>query len=103
MPDFDGFAAPIEALIIASSSISDLMAELRAHNVSDIDCDASAFGHAGLASVTADFCDRWQTGVKNLTKDGAALAAGLGKTAQNYLETDKAAAEAMAKLEADTG
>lgn len=94
----DGFSVYAGALIDAASGVTDLMAELDAHSVSDLECDKSAIGHDGLADTLADFCNRWQYGVKNLTADGKDLATRLGQSAEDYINNEKAAVDALRRV-----
>ncbi|MBB5156457.1 hypothetical protein [Saccharopolyspora phatthalungensis] len=59
--------------------------------VSDIDCPADAFGHERLVTTVAEFCDRWNTGVRNLTDDAKEISGRLALCVQVYRQTDEAA------------
>jgi hypothetical protein len=52
--------------------------------VSAINCSNSAYGHDGLASTMADFCDRWQGGVTSLATDVQEIATRLNSNLQAY-------------------
>ncbi|WP_258349007.1 hypothetical protein [Saccharopolyspora gregorii] len=93
----DEFAVAVDALVEAADGVRGVMDALRdVGEVRDIDCAASAFGeHPRLATVTAEFCDRWHDGVKNLTRDGDGIAHALESSAQEYLDSDEAARKAI--------
>ena len=65
------------------------MDEVQAHDVKAINCDDSEYGHDRLASTVADFCDRWDLGVKNLATDGQTIADRLNSAMQAYEEADQ--------------
>ncbi|GAB2677358.1 hypothetical protein GCM10027271_42740 [Saccharopolyspora gloriosae] len=87
----------VDALVEAADGVYGVMDALReVGDVRDIDSPAAAFGeHARLAAVTAEFCDRWHDGVKNLTRDGEGIAYALDTAAQEYLDSDEAARKAI--------
>jgi hypothetical protein len=93
----DGFSVQVDSLTEAADGVFALMDALReVGEVRDIDCPPAAFGeHPRLAGAVADLCDRWHDGVKNLTRDGEGLAQALDYTAQEYLDSDEAAAKAI--------
>ncbi|WP_128507544.1 hypothetical protein [Streptomyces inhibens] len=92
----------VEALKNAGLGAADLMALLGSHRVEDIDCDADAVGHEGLGAALARFCERWQVGVKNLTKDGRVLSRNLIDTAGAYLEVDHQVAASLDRIVSHT-
>ncbi|GGV03695.1 hypothetical protein GCM10010211_83690 [Streptomyces albospinus] len=94
----ESFSVDIEALKNAGLGAADLMALLESHSVGDIDCDADVVGHDGLGAALASFCERWQVGVKNLTKDGRGLSRNLIDTAGAYLEVDHQVAANLARI-----
>lgn len=63
----DHFHVDIEALKAAGLGLADVLADMNETKVSNIDCDSSFIGHEGLAAAYASFCDRWKTGIDNLT------------------------------------
>lgn len=69
-----GFHVDLTALGQAVSGINQTLDEVQAHAVSAVNCAGSAYGHDGLASIMADFCDRWQLGVTNLATDAQQIA-----------------------------
>lgn len=89
------FSVDLEALGLAASGISQVLAELRGQQVKDIDCGSDAFGHDRLAGTTRDFCDRWQRGVKNLAEDGQEIADRLTQTVNSYSQAERAALDAL--------
>ncbi|MFH8411032.1 hypothetical protein ACH4FX_40620 [Streptomyces sp. NPDC018019] len=93
----------VEALKNAGLGAADLMTLLAGHRVEDIDCDADAVGHDGLGAALAGFCDRWQVGVKNLTKDGQGLSRRLIDTPGAYLEVDQHVAASLARIAPPAG
>lgn len=99
----DGFSVDLAALASAANGINGLLAELDAHQVDDIDCDQSAFGHERLAGTTKDFCDRWQKGVKNLAEDGQEIAERLTETANAYGQLERGAIDKLTGASAADG
>ncbi|QZL04191.1 hypothetical protein K2224_14095 [Streptomyces sp. BHT-5-2] len=88
----------IEALKNAGLGAADLMALLESHRVEDVECDADVVGHEGLSAALAGFCERWQVGVQNLTKDGRGLSRNLIDTAGAYLEVDHQVAANLTRI-----
>ncbi|MCX2729409.1 NucA/NucB deoxyribonuclease domain-containing protein [Saccharopolyspora sp. NFXS83] len=85
----DGFRVDVEAIKTAGLGIAELMASLTATQVDDVDATPGAVGHPGLASGVAGFCDRWQVGAENLTKDGEQLSRNLIDCAGTYLAIEQ--------------
>lgn len=98
----ESFHVDVEALKNAGLGAADLMGLLESHRVEDIDCDADAVGHEGLGAALASFCERWQVGVKNLTKDGQVLSRNLIDTAGAYLEVDHKVAANLERIASHT-
>jgi len=92
VPDF---SVDLDALTRAANGIHDVLEELGAHKVADIDCNQAAFGHDRLAGTVRDFCHRWQNGVMNLTHDGAQIADRLAQSALTYHEAEATAVDAL--------
>lgn len=91
----DGFSVDVEALTGAGQGIKDLLGLLDRQQVEDIDCDADAVGHEGLAEKLESFCDRWQVGVENLLEDGKQIATRLLDCAEAYRSREQATADAL--------
>lgn len=87
----DGFRVDLSALAKASNGVNETISSMAKKRVRDIDCPAEAFGHDRLASTVAEFTDRWDQGVTNLTRDGQEIAGRLAHCAQIYRQTDEAA------------
>lgn len=94
----DGFSVDLDALENAGRGVAGLVTELGEHNVTDLRCDSSAVGHDRLAGTLSSFCERWQIGVANLSRDGDSLAANLTRSARSYRDTDSEVAAAFAKV-----
>lgn len=95
MTEAGDFAVDLDALGSAAEGIAGVLAELEQHQVEDIDCDRSAFGHDPLAATTTDFCDRWQRGVKHLAEDGQQIADRLVETVNTYSAAEQTALGAL--------
>jgi hypothetical protein len=67
----EGFAVDVEALRKAAEGVVDTLNHMATKKVSDIDAPKEAFGYEALGDAVEEFCDRWQLGVDNLTKDAA--------------------------------
>jgi len=67
----EGFAVDVEALRKAAEGVVDTLNQLATKKVSDIDAPKEAFGYEALGDAVEEFCDRWQLGLDNLTKDAA--------------------------------
>jgi hypothetical protein len=91
----DGFNVNATALTDAGQGIADLMKMLGEHKVEDIDCDAGAVGHEGLAGQLESFCGRWQVGVENLLEDGSQFSQRLLDCAATYRGHDDAIANVL--------
>lgn len=87
----DGFRVDLSALTKASEGVDETLNSIAKKRVRDIVSPAEAFGHARLATTVAEFTDRWDQGVTNLTQDGQEIAGRLAHCAQVYRETDEAA------------
>ncbi|PVZ11004.1 hypothetical protein [Actinomycetospora cinnamomea] len=83
----------LQALFDAAHGVDAAMAELAAHDVTDLATTPAVFGHRTLGAVAVDFCDRWSHGVANLTDDGNALARGLVDAARAYAEAEDVAVD----------
>jgi hypothetical protein len=79
-----GFSVDLTALSMAVSGINGTLDEVAQRDVAAVNCASSAYGHDGLASTMADFCDRWQLGVTNLASDAQAIATQLNNNLQAY-------------------
>jgi hypothetical protein len=99
----ESFSVDIEALKNAGLGASHLMGLLSRHKVEDIDCDADAVGNQALGVALESFCERWQVGVENLTKDGQGLSQRLIDTAGAYLEVDQQVSAALTRIAPHTG
>lgn len=99
----NGFYVDLDALTNAGRGAASLMQELDQHNVSDIACDGSAVGHDRLSSALDSFCQRWQTGVKNLSNDGNKLSQHLLDTVASYTEADQRGSDLLSAIEVDGG
>jgi hypothetical protein len=86
----DGFRVDLTALQQASEGVNETIDSVRRQPVSSIDCPAEDFGHGRLATVVAEFCDRWNQGVANLADDGAEIAGQLVQCLDVYRRTDEA-------------
>lgn len=86
----DGFRVDLSALQNASEGVNETIESVRKQPVRDIDCPADSFGHDRLATVTAEFADRWDQGVVNLADDGAEIANRLTQCVEAYQRTDEA-------------
>lgn len=78
----------LQALLDAAHGVDAVMDELAARGADELVADPSTFGHDALGAVTADFGERWSSGLANLTDDGNALARGLGEAARAYAEAE---------------
>ena len=78
------FYVDLEALENAASGITTILDAMATKKVSDIDAPAEAFGHDGLASAVATFCDRWNIGVENMASDGAQVSERLNRCVKLY-------------------
>lgn len=85
----DGFRVDLGALRRAASGIRDTMDQMATKKVADIDPPTQDMGHDQLGGTTEDFCERWQLGVENLTKDMGTLVDGLDYCIQAYDNTDE--------------
>jgi hypothetical protein len=94
----DGFSVDLDALENAGRGVAGLVTELSEHKITDLRCDSSRVGHDRLAGTLSSFCERWQIGVANLSKDGDSLVANLTSSAQSYRDTDGQLAAAFAKV-----
>lgn len=79
-----GYSVNLSALTDAGNGAAALMQDLDQHSVKDVACEDSAVGHDRLSGAIGSFCDRWDIGVKNLSKDGKQLAQNLLDNAAGY-------------------
>ncbi|PKW18647.1 hypothetical protein [Saccharopolyspora spinosa] len=86
----DGFRVDLTALTHASEGVRDAINAMNRSKVSDIDSPADAFVHDRLATTVAEFCDRWNEGVRNLTEDAKEISGRLDHCVQAYRHTDEA-------------
>ncbi|MFF4433160.1 hypothetical protein ACFYZ4_28875 [Streptomyces sp. NPDC001513] len=56
---------------------------------SDLSMTGMEAGHAGLATVFEDFCERWEWGVRSLVQNASALAGNLGIAAGTVWEEEQ--------------
>lgn len=89
----DGFRVDLPALEKASAGINMTIEDLSLAKVDTLYGKSSVYGHDGLASTVADFCDRWEIGVEHLATDGQEVADRLSQSVQDYRKVDGAAAE----------
>lgn len=87
----DGFRVDLPALKKAAEGVNSTIGAMAKKRVRDIDCPADGFGHDRLAATVAEFCDRWDMGVENLTEDAKEIAGRLAHCVQVYRQTDEAA------------
>ena len=87
----DGFRVDLGALENAAAGINTTLNDLKAQKIDDLDGRRADFGHAYLADIVADFCDRWEIGVEHLATDGQEIAARLSQSVQDYLNIDRTA------------
>lgn len=87
----EGFSVDLGALENAAAGVNTTLNDLAAHKVSDLTGAAGDYGHAGLASIAADFCSRWELGVENLAKDGQQVGDRLSMSVRSYLQVDQGA------------
>lgn len=99
----ESFSVEIEALKNAGLGAADLMALLDRHSVEDLARGVDAVGHEELGAALESFCERWQVGVKNLTKDGQGLSQRLIDTAGAYLEVDQHVSAALKRISSHAG
>jgi hypothetical protein len=93
-----GFYVDLDAMQQAAKGITDTLDELKQHDVSSISSSSSSYGHDRLGDTVADFCDRWQLGVANLTKDGQAIASKLGDSLKAYRKAELDAHEGLNRI-----
>jgi hypothetical protein len=93
----DGYTVDLEALYKACLSLRRLFDDMASHPVRDLE-DPTHFGHARLSSVTTEFCDRWQRGVKNLLEDGRAIEDQLRETVSSYQSVEEDAVRVFTEL-----
>lgn len=93
-----GFSVDLDAIQEATTGITDTLDQLKQHDVSSISAGSSSFGHDRLGDTVADFCDRWQLGVANLTKDGEAIASKLGDSLKAYRKAELDAHDGLKRI-----
>ena len=59
-------------------------------------------GHAGVAKAFADFCERWEWGVRDLIQTGGKIADDLEGTGTIYDKAEQFAADAFKRIAFDT-
>lgn len=93
----DGFHVDPEALSQASAGVGRLLGDLGRLDLGP-DHPPSVFGHSELAESIAEFRERWQGGVRDLTGDLEAIPGRLGETAEEYRRADLEAAAEFQRL-----
>ena len=79
-----GFRVDLGALEQAASGVTNTLDQVSAHRVGEGTAGQAEYGHSRLAGTVADFCDRWQLGVTNLTKDGQEIVTRLNACVAAY-------------------
>jgi hypothetical protein len=94
----DGFFVDPDGLSDADAGVGRLLRNL--DELADIppELQADAFGNAELAKSVAEFGDRWQDGIKNISADAESLREGLGATADHYRRVDEGIAAEFDRL-----
>jgi hypothetical protein len=80
----DGFEVDLTSLVRAAKGVNGVISDMQHNKVSDIGSPGADYGDGDLASVMSSFCDRWEIGVENLTRDASEVAGRLTKSAEAY-------------------
>jgi hypothetical protein len=100
--DSDGFHVDPEALSEARAGVARLLGDLGQLDLGP-DHPPSVFGHSELAESTAEFRERWQGGVQDLTGDLESILGRLGETVEEYRRADLEAAAEFRRLRGEGG
>lgn len=103
MGESDGFHVDPEALSEAHAGVGRLLRDLGQFTDLGPDQPSSVFGHAELAASTAEFRERWQDGVRDLTGDLESILGRLGETVDEYRRADLEAAAEFRRLRGEGG
>ncbi|KPI15394.1 hypothetical protein OV450_2532 [Actinobacteria bacterium OV450] len=79
----------LRAAISELRESSDAAGASQGAGFSDLAMTGMETGHAGLATVFEDFCERWEWGVRRLVQDASTLARNLGIAAGTVWEEDQ--------------
>jgi len=85
-----GYRVDLDALVDAGLGVADIVDGVAEKKIERADGEPAAYGHDGLASELADFCDRGAQGAQYLTEDGMLLARILIDSAGEYASADEA-------------
>ncbi|MFF3734298.1 hypothetical protein ACFYXM_29355 [Streptomyces sp. NPDC002476] len=88
----DALAAIAKGIDLAHSELKDLGMVGEAstgRGFSDLGLSGLELGHGGLASEFRTFCDRWEWGVRALTRKGNDFALGVGLSAGAFAEQEQ--------------
>lgn len=98
----DGFFVDPDALSAAKARVGDLLDDLGDNVAQPAENHRSdTFGNDELARSAADFAERWQDGVQELTEDARSFHDRLGETADHYRRMDEDAATAFDRIRTD--
>ncbi|WP_149203736.1 hypothetical protein [Actinotalea subterranea] len=101
MPSYD-FEVDLQVLAEAAQGLAEAVQLFKDKDVEDLVPSRSDIGHDVVWDAVAEFKDRWEQGMNNLTGDVEEMAGRLGKIVMNYAENDQEGATALGVVAADT-
>ncbi|MBB5159676.1 hypothetical protein [Saccharopolyspora phatthalungensis] len=84
-----GYRVDLDALMDAGLGVAEIVDEVRTGKIERADGPPEVYGHSGLATEIADFCDRAAQAAGYLTEDGMLLARLLIDSAGEYATADE--------------
>jgi hypothetical protein len=109
----EGYGLEPAALQETAQGIEEAITELKAvgfaegaeagRGFSELELSGLEAGHPGLQGAFAQFCERWEWGVRTLVQDGNQIAARLGLAAGRYHDMEQYAAGLLKDVAVDLG
>lgn len=109
----EGYGLEPAALQETAQGIEEAITELKAvgfaegaeagRGFSELELSGLEAGHAGLQGAFAQFCERWEWGVRTLVQDGNQIAARLGLAAGRYHDMEEYAVGLLKDVAVDLG
>ena len=99
----DGFYVDPDALSHANDGVGRLLRDMDGFADLTSDQPDSVFGNAELADSAAEFRDKWQDGIKELSTDAESIHRRLADTIEEYRRVDEDTAANFARIREDDG
>ena len=99
----DGFYVDPDALSHANDGVGRLLRDMDGFADLTSDQPDSVFGNVELAESAAEFRDKWQDGIKELSTDAESIHRRLADTIEEYRRVDEDTAANFARIREDDG